>query len=119
MSTWTYEAIVKRVVDGDTVDLEVDLGFRILNSDRFRLTGIDTPERGQVGWSEAKAALESRLPVGARVRVETEHPTQRDPKDKYGRWLASIWIDGEDLNLWMIEQGYAAPYQMRDEGDAL
>lgn len=108
---YQYEATVARVVDGDTVDLVVDLGFRVHKKDRFRLAGIDTPERGQVGWVEAKQAVEALLPAGSPVIIATQHPTQRDPSDKYGRWLATIVShDGVNVNQHLLREGFAKPY---------
>lgn len=107
---WQYKATVVRVVDADTVDLHVDLGFRTFFTDRFRLFGIDAPERGQVGWAEGKAALESRLPVGTPIVIETYHPRERDERDSFGRWLATIYLDGENINLWLTGSGHAVEY---------
>lgn len=107
---WQYKAIVCRVVDGDTIDLLVDVGFRMYFRDRFRLWGIDSPERGQTGWAESKAALEKKLPVDAEVLIETFHPRDRDERDSFGRWLATIWLDGENINEWLVEQGFAEVY---------
>lgn len=107
---WQYKATVVRVVDADTVDLAVDLGFRTSFADRFRLFGIDAPERGEIGWSTGKAALEQRLPVGAAVVIETYHPRDRDERDSFGRWLATIFLDGANINQWLISEGHAVEY---------
>lgn len=111
MSLYYYDATVLRVVDGDTIDLSCDLGFRVGKRDRFRLYGINAPERGQTGWAEANAALQAMLPVGERVTIRTYHPTTRDPADKYGRWLATVLTgDGLDVNQAMVDQGHAVEY---------
>lgn len=107
---YQYAATVVRAVDGDTVDLDVALGFRISNRDRFRLTGINAPERGQLGWAEATAALATMIPAGSVVAIQTHHPTTRDPKDKYGRWLATVFFNGADINQAMVDQGHAVEY---------
>lgn len=105
MSTFKYRADIDRVVDGDTVDVWVDLGFRIKTHQRLRLFGIDTPERGQENWAEAKAYLEKLLPKGSFATIETEKG------DKYGRWIATIVnVDGEDVNKSMIDSGLAKYY---------
>lgn len=103
---YEYTAIVEKIVDGDTLDLSVNLGFRIYNRDRFRLLGIDTPERGQAGWAKATAALKNLIPVGAEVIINTAKPY----RDKYGRWLATIYLDGQDINAKMIADGFAKEY---------
>lgn len=103
---YRYRAIVERVVDGDTVDLDVDLGFRTWKlRERFRLSEIDAPEtRGETrnAGIAAKAYLQELLPVGAEVDIETyKHP------DHYGRWLARIIRDGKVINQMMVETGHA------------
>jgi micrococcal nuclease len=108
MRNYSYDAVVVNVVDGDTVDLLVDQGFRSYFGDRFRLVDIDTPERGQPNWDEATTALMTKLPVNIKVRITTYHPRVRDPRDKFGRWLAHIFLeDGTDVNKWMVDNGYA------------
>ncbi len=89
-----YNATVERWVDADTVDLIVDLGFRMSVRDRFRLYGIDAwevrgaeREKGAEGW----VAAVQMAPVGSAVIVET-YPEERG---KFGRWLCSIWAAGE------------------------
>lgn len=91
------------VIDGDTIDVE---GGR-----RVRLIGIDTPERGECGYSEAAAALRS-LVGGKAVRLV---PGARDDVDRYGRLLRYVEVGGLDVNLEMIRRGHAiARYDSRD-----
>jgi len=83
-----YKAKVIRVVDGDTVDMEFDLGFYVTTRVRTRLIGVDTPERGQPDFSMAKDMLTDLLRINTDqdgyVEVEC-HKT-----GKYGRWLVNI-----------------------------
>lgn len=88
--TYQYNAEVIRWVDGDSVWLMVDLGFRMSTYTYFRLYGVDTPERGQHGYAEAKAFVEKVAPEGTKVQIST----YKDP-DKYGRWLAEVTPLGE------------------------
>ncbi len=100
-------AEVVRVVDGDTVRLRVDVGFRMEYEDNFRLVGIDTPERGQEGFTEATDRMkEWLLAEGNKVRIEV---TKRD---KYGRYLATLSsiTSGEIVNEVMVTEGYAKEY---------
>jgi len=87
---YTYKAKVKRVVDGDTVDLDVDLGFHVVIRLRGRLIGVDTPERGHQDWAKATDVFENLLKDQedneGYVLIRTEKT------GKYGRWL--IDIDG-------------------------
>lgn len=85
---YEYRARVLRVVDGDTVDFEVDLGFSVKIKIRTRLAGVDTPERGHEDWSRATAACESLLMEqqdrDGYVNIKTSKT------GKYGRWITEI-----------------------------
>lgn len=110
MSLYEYHATVIKIVDGDTVDLNVDLGFRIWNRDRFRLLGINAPE--VVGATHdagiaAKQHLEQIMPIDSAVVIHSEKPVSRD---KYGRWLARLFLGDKDINQAMIDDGFAVEY---------
>lgn len=96
-----------RVIDGDTVRLDVDMGNNTWWTENFRLNGIDTPEKGAAGYAEATEHLASLIRNGV-ARIETFKP------DKYGRYLVDIWIhvdNGELLvNRLMVLDGYAKEY---------
>jgi micrococcal nuclease len=85
---YNYRAKVRRVVDGDTVDFEVDLGFNMYAKIRTRLTEVDTPERGERDFHRATAMLENLLSYQADeegwITIKTEKT------GKYGRWLVTI-----------------------------
>jgi micrococcal nuclease len=102
---YRYKAAIDRWVDGDTVDMYVDLGFHIYAKTRFRLYGIDTPERGQALWSEASAHSKLMAPAGTDVTIEVFKDA-----DKYGRWLVNIFVDGESVNRSLVAAGLAVPY---------
>lgn len=108
--SYVYQHVgVDRVIDGDTVGLTIDMGNAIRWTEHFRLNGIDTPERGQPGYSEAKGFLEELLATTPLVRVETFKP------DKYGRWLADLYVGADaggamQVNRLMILQGHAKEY---------
>jgi micrococcal nuclease len=110
MSTRQYPATVNRWIDGDTVDLTIDLGFRITHRGHFRLLGVNTPERGQEGWGAAKLFCETAAPAGSTVRVVTH---KSDPADKYGRWLADVLAGGMFLNAELVREQLAEPYPVR------
>lgn len=95
-------ATIVNAVDGDTVDVEVDLGFSVRVKHRFRLIGIDTPERGKPGWQEATDLVKGH--VGRACRLEVTK------LDKYGRYLAEVFVDGVSLNKSLIEKGLAVSY---------
>lgn len=110
---WNYRASVIRVVDGDTVDIKVDLGFDILTNMRVRVLGIDTPEINAADPAlrerahAAKARVEGLLPPGTAVEITTE----KDRREKYGRYLASIKLpDAADLAALLLQEGFAVAY---------
>lgn len=106
MKNYTYNAEVVRWVDGDTVDLIVDLGFKIKAHQRFRLHGVDTPERGQDGFHEATKFCEEFAPIGSMVAIQT-HKT-----GKFGRWLCTLYNGSDPLsiNRTLLTEGYAEEY---------
>jgi micrococcal nuclease len=106
---------VKNVVDGDTIDVIIDLGFDILFSSRVRLAGIDTPESRTTDKAEkalgieAKEYLKKQLKDAKSVVIRTE---KMDSSEKYGRILGWVYINGESesINNKMINDGYAWGY---------
>ena len=106
---------VLRVVDGDTIDADIDLGFDISLTKRIRLAGIDSPESRTRDLEEKKLGLETkewlknRLQFAKDIIIKTELP---DSTEKYGRILGHLFINGEEtsLNNQMITEGYAWEY---------
>lgn len=88
---YQYQAKVDRVIDGDTVDAIVDLGFHVNTKIRCRLARINAVELKDIGGKEAKIYVETLLPVGATIFL---HSTKLD---KYGRSIADIFVNGENL----------------------
>lgn len=112
--TYTNVQIV-RVVDGDTVESIVDLGFRVLMEMPLRIYGINTPERGQPNYDKATDALRKILKM--RPTTRNPNPTCRvsvntiKSHEKYGRYLAEIFLsDGTSVAERMIATGFAIPY---------
>lgn len=115
-----YKAKMLRIVDGDTVDVDIDLGFGVwLKKQRIRLYGIDTPESRTRDLVEkhygnlAKNYIKDRLPVGSMFTIRTE----KDAKGKFGRILGVLMHEGKNLNEEMIAFGYGVEYkgQSKDE----
>jgi len=106
---------VKNVVDGDTIDVIIDLGFDIMFASRVRLAGIDTPESRTTDKAEkalgleAKEYLKKHLKDAKSVVIRTE---KMDSSEKYGRILGWVYVNGESesLNNKMINDGYAWGY---------
>ena len=101
--SYRYRATIINVVDGDTVDAAIDVGFDLTITKRLRLMGIDAPERGQDGYQESKEALINEI-LGEVVTIVTEK------SDSFGRYLAWIHTEHFNVNKWMIAQGYATYY---------
>jgi micrococcal nuclease len=101
-----YRATLERIVDGDTIDVLLDLGFKVFTRQRLRLLAIDTPERGQPGYLEATHELAELLNPTGRLQPLIVHTIKRDG---FGRWLATVWVEGSDtsINDQMIERGHA------------
>ena len=114
-----YVRKVENVVDGDTIDVLIDLGFDILFQSRVRLAGIDTPESRTKDLKEKALGLESKeylkkaLKDAKSVVIKTE---KMDSSEKYGRILGWLYVNGdtESVNDKMINDGYAWGYM----GDA-
>ena len=106
---------VLKVVDGDTIDADVDLGFDISLTKRVRLAGIDTPESRTTDLKEKALGLEvkewlkKRLEGAKDILIKTQLP---DSTEKYGRILGKLYINNEEtsLNEQMIAEGYAWSY---------
>ena len=106
---------IAKVVDGDTIDADIDLGFDITLSKRIRLAGIDTPESRTKDEYEKKLGLESKewlkkhLEGAKDILIKTELP---DSTEKYGRIIGHLYINGEEIsvNNKMINEGYAWEY---------
>jgi len=113
-----YEYRVKKlvgVVDGDTIDVDIDLGFNVSYSQRVRLAGIDTPESRTKDKFEKTLGLEAKEYVKTKLKdvsdiiIKTELP---DSSEKYGRILGWVYVNGQtkSINEEMIEDGYAWHY---------
>lgn len=105
---YEYKAIVDRVVDGDTVDFIVDLGFSVRIKIRTRLLGVDTPERGHEDWAKATRVCRDLLyVVGDSVDVKGELwvKIKTEKTGKYGRWLVEIdGVTNELAKIWPYER---------------
>lgn len=120
---YEYSCTVDRVVDGDTIDVVLDLGFDIMFKSRVRLYGIDTPEsrtrnkdekvRGKMAGSFLKDAVDK----GTQVVIQTK---LKDSRGKYGRVLGNVIVDGLNINETMVKNYLAVAYfgQSKDDVEA-
>jgi len=113
---WTYRAKVVRVIDGDTVDVDIDLGFGIWQkNERVRIMGIDTPE------SRTRNKIEKKFGLAAKAKLKsilgkitvlktTINKKGVDMKGKFGRVLGDFLQDDKSVAKIMCETGHAVPY---------
>ena len=112
-----YDVVLLKCVDGDTVDVDIDLGFGIwLRDERVRIMGIDTPESRtsdkveKVFGTAAKNRLKELLENGGKL-ITTEDKSGEDMKGKFGRILGDFRApDGKLVTDIMIEEGHCVPY---------
>ena len=117
---YEYKAKIRRIVDGDTVDVDIDLGFdMILSKQRIRLYGIDAPESRTRDKEEkfygklASQFLKDQCKKSSSITLRT----YLDKKGKYGRILGEIIVDGVNINELMIEEHMAVAYEGQSKID--
>ena len=113
---YEYRCKITRVVDGDTVDVDIDLGFGVwLHKERVRIYGIDTPESRTRDLEEKKYGLAAKEFVkefvrdkgGSNIVLRTQ---KYDAKGKFGRILGDIIVDNVSMSDTMIKEHHAVPY---------
>ena len=109
VNLYTYRAKVTAVYDGDTLTADIDLGFSVvLQGQTVRLARINAPE---VRGSSASAGIKSRDALRTQVLGKTVVlRTIKDSREKYGRWLGEVWVDGVCINDWLLTEGLANKY---------
>jgi len=122
---------LEKVVDGDTIDVTLDLGFDVCTRQRVRLLGMDTPESRTSNKEEKKFGLLSKKKLKEwclkavasekdDIEIELRCP-ERDSRGKFGRILAEVWVfeDGvwTNVNKWLCDEGYAVPYTGQNKKD--
>ena len=116
-----YNCIIQRIVDGDTVDVDIDLGFGIwLRKERVRIAGIDTPEKRtrdkveKIFGLAATAKAHELIPEGSQCIVRT----RRDRAGKYGRTMGDFVLENNRLYTEiMVETHHAVPYEGQSKDD--
>jgi micrococcal nuclease len=122
---------LEKVVDGDTIDVAIDLGFDVCTSQRVRLLGIDTPESRTSDKEEKPFGLLSKKKLKEwclkavasekdDIEMEIRCP-EADSRGKFGRVLAEVWVREDEtwtnVNKWMCDNGYAVPYTGQNKAD--
>ena len=104
---------VLKIIDGDTIDVILDLGFDILHKSRVRLFGIDTPESRTRDKEEKQRGLISKkylteaIKKGNKLTIKTHTGSETG---KFGRILGEVFVEGKNINLQMTKDGYAVAY---------
>ena len=124
--SYQFPAVITYVVDGDTVDARIDIGFKIVYEERIRLLGLDTPESRTSNKKEKVLGLAAKARIkeliasantlpGKRGKKDVVLKTSKDGKGKFGRILGEIWInantgEGINVNQTLIDEGHARWY---------
>ena len=104
---YEYKAKIERVVDADTIDVSIDLGFDVWTRQRVRVAGLNAAEKNT---QEGKNAIEYAKQV-LKHNMEVILRSHQDKREKFGRYLAEIWITkDESYNEKLLKLGYAVPY---------
>ena len=106
---YTYKAKLDRVVDGDTVDAHIDLGFDITIHKRIRLAGIDTPESRTRDLEEKARGLASKDKL-IELLGDGDFVLESKEVGKYGRVLGTLYIDKLNINQTLVDEGFAVEY---------
>jgi micrococcal nuclease len=120
---YEYRAKIIKVIDGDTVDVDIDLGFGIsLNNERVRIMGIDTPESRTRDKVEKKFGLASKARLKELLGKDTILKTQvgrggEDMKGKFGRILGDFLVNGKKAGEILIKEGHAVAYHGQNKLD--
>jgi len=112
---WNYRCRPTRVVDGDTIYVQIDVGFRLTTAQSVRLLGVDTPEinRGTTEQRAAGVAAREATTLWLADHAVGDWPLRiaTSKADSFGRWLGVVTSsDGDNLNEWLLEHGHAVPW---------
>tara|TARA_B100001057_G_scaffold310675_1_gene310784 strand:+ start:2519 stop:2959 length:441 start_codon:yes stop_codon:yes gene_type:complete len=126
---YEYRATIIKIIDGDTVDVDIDLGFNVvLKDERVRIAGIDTPESRTRDLEEKKFGLLAKARVkqllGKTCVLKTQiNKSGEDMKGKFGRILGDFNVYDSDTDSWklltniLISEGHAVPYHGQNKDD--
>ena len=106
-----YACKVLRVVDGETIDVNIDLGFNIWHRGRVRMAGIDTPESRTRNLEEKKLGLASKARLKELLKGQKVSIQCTKEKGKFGRILADVMVGDTNINKQLIDEGHAREYQ--------
>jgi len=102
---YEYKAKVIKVVDGDTIDVMIDLGFDVSKIERVRLARINCPE-----MSTPEGPVSKNFVISYVDAKDVVIKTSKNTFDRYGRWIAEVYVNNECLNDILLQKNLAAPY---------
>lgn len=111
-----YKAVCNKIIDGDTIDATIDLGFDVLKHEIIRLKGLDTPESRTTNKLEKMAGLKVKQFLMDTIQSKEFYisiETTSEDNEKFGRYLGEIFLNESDtisLNKMLLDKGYARPY---------
>ena len=111
MKMYQYKATLNRIIDGDTIDVDIDLGFNVKIKQRVRLHGINTPEVRTLDLEIKKKGLEATDYLKKILPKEFIIETILNKRGKYGRVLGILWDKEININKKMVKEGYAEEYR--------
>ena len=108
---YEYNVKILRVIDGDTVDVDIDLGFGVwLHKERVRMMGIDTPESRTRDLEEKAMGLEAKNYLTNKIKACDALRVKTEKDGKYGRMLGWLYEGDANINMIMVTDGYAWEY---------
>tara|TARA_X000000950_G_scaffold81107_2_gene101947 strand:+ start:15504 stop:15833 length:330 start_codon:yes stop_codon:yes gene_type:complete len=107
---YEYNAKLTKIVDGDTIDVEIDLGFSIWHKARVRMVGINAPETRTRDLEEKKLGLKAKARLKELLSKEIILKTQLDKKGKFGRVLGEIFVNKTNINKQLLKEGVVRKY---------
>jgi micrococcal nuclease len=115
---YEYKATIRKIVDGDTVDVDIDLGFDCwMHNQRIRLYGIDTPECRTRNKQEKAHGLLAKKYVQETLIVGEVYALRTREKGKFGRYLGEIKVGRTTINKLLIKEGLAVAYTGQSKKD--
>ena len=115
---YEYKATIRRIVDGDTCDVDIDLGFDCwLHNQRIRLYGVDTPECRTRNKQEKAHGLLAKKYVQETLIVGEVYALRTREKGKFGRYLGEIRVGRTTINKLLIKEGLAVAYTGQSKKD--
>jgi len=111
---YEYRATLRRVIDGDTIEVTLDHGCRLLSNQTIRFRGVNTPERKgatRAAGDAARAYVLERLPRTDWGLVIKTHLAKHE-EDAFRRLLGDVYVNGSLINQELIEQGHGVPFMV-------